>query len=46
MKRKRGGKLLADLVRPGDKIVVARGGRGGVRKGSLKFHSSHSNSIL
>lgn len=30
VKRKRGGKLLADLVRPGDKVLVARGGRGGI----------------
>lgn len=25
------GKLLADLVHPGDEILVARGGQGGVR---------------
>lgn len=31
MKHKRG-KLLADLARPGDEILVARGGQGGVRK--------------
>lgn len=31
VKRKRGGKFLADLVNPGDELVVARGGRGGVR---------------
>lgn len=30
VKRKRGGKLLADLVRPGDEVLVARGGRGGI----------------
>lgn len=30
MKRKRGGKFLADLAKPGDEIMVARGGRGGV----------------
>ena len=30
MKRKRG-KLLADLAQPGDEILVARGGQGGVR---------------
>lgn len=35
VKRKKGGKLLADLVRPGDKVLVARGGRGGVRQGVL-----------
>lgn len=29
VKRKRG-KLLADLARPGDKILVVRGGQGGV----------------
>lgn len=29
MKRKRGG-FIADLVRPGDQILVARGGQGGV----------------
>lgn len=29
VKRKKG-KLLADLARPGDEIVVARGGQGGV----------------
>ena len=31
VKRKQG-KLLADLARPGDEILVARGGQGGVRK--------------
>ena len=30
VKRKRG-KLLADLVQPGDEVLVARGGQGGVR---------------
>ena len=30
VKRKRGSKLVADLARPGDQVVVARGGRGGV----------------
>ena len=30
MKRKRG-MLLADLAQPGDEILVARGGQGGVR---------------
>ncbi|CAI5948973.1 unnamed protein product [Closterium sp. NIES-64] len=29
VKRKRGGKFLADLANPGDEVVVARGGRGG-----------------
>eukprot|EP00884_Botryococcus_braunii_P016670 jgi/Botrbrau1/3687/Bobra.0008s0015.2 len=29
VKRKRGGQLLADLVRPGQMVVVARGGLGG-----------------
>lgn len=31
MKRKRGGKFIADLAKHGDEIMVARGGRGGVR---------------
>ncbi|CAI5519345.1 unnamed protein product, partial [Closterium sp. Naga37s-1] len=30
VKRKRGGKFLADLANPGDEVVVARGGRGGI----------------
>lgn len=30
VKRKRGGKFLADLAKPGDEIMVARGGRGGI----------------
>ncbi|KAG0627550.1 hypothetical protein M758_2G210000 [Ceratodon purpureus] len=30
VKRKRGGKFLADLARHGDEIMVARGGRGGI----------------
>ena len=30
VKHKRG-KLFADLARPGDEILVARGGKGGVR---------------
>jgi len=30
VKRKKG-KLLADLAQPGDEILVARGGQGGVR---------------
>lgn len=30
VKRKRGGKFLADLAKHGDEIMVARGGRGGV----------------
>ncbi|GJP77101.1 hypothetical protein CLOP_g7543 [Closterium sp. NIES-67] len=30
VKRKRGGKFLADLASPGDEVVVARGGRGGI----------------
>lgn len=30
MKRKRGNKVLADLAKPGDEVLVARGGRGGV----------------
>lgn len=30
VKQKRG-KLLADLARPGDEVIVARGGQGGVR---------------
>uniref|UniRef100_A0A0C9S108 TSA: Wollemia nobilis Ref_Wollemi_Transcript_28347_1970 transcribed RNA sequence n=1 Tax=Wollemia nobilis TaxID=56998 RepID=A0A0C9S108_9CONI len=30
VKRKRGGKLLADLNNPGDEILVARGGCGGI----------------
>lgn len=30
VKRKRGGKLLADLECPGDEVLVARGGRGGI----------------
>ncbi len=36
VKRKRG-KLLADLARPGDEILVARGGQGGVRKSFFCF---------
>lgn len=31
MKHKRG-KLLADLANPGEEVLVARGGQGGVRK--------------
>lgn len=30
VKRKRGGKFLADLAKHGDEIMVARGGRGGI----------------
>lgn len=30
VKRKRGGKLFADLAHPGDQILVAKGGRGGI----------------
>jgi GTPase involved in cell partitioning and DNA repair len=30
VKRKRGGKFLADLAKHGDEMMVARGGRGGV----------------
>ncbi|KAJ7538326.1 hypothetical protein O6H91_11G043600 [Diphasiastrum complanatum] len=30
VKRKRGGKFLADLASPGDEVLVARGGRGGI----------------
>ncbi|CAI5460290.1 unnamed protein product [Closterium sp. Yama58-4] len=30
VKRKRGGKFLADLANPGDEVVVATGGRGGL----------------
>lgn len=36
MKRKRGGKYIADLAKHGDEIMVARGGRGGVRLHSLE----------
>ena len=34
MKRK-SGKLLADLAQPGDEVLVARGGLGGVRTKEL-----------
>lgn len=34
MKRKRG-TLLADLARPGDEVLVARGGQGGVSQHAL-----------
>lgn len=34
VKRKRG-KLLADLANPGDEVLVARGGQGGVSQFSL-----------
>jgi len=36
VKRKRG-KLLADLAHPGDEVLVARGGQGGVRKSNFFF---------
>lgn len=36
VKRKRG-KLLADLAHPGDEVLVARGGQGGVRKSILIY---------
>ncbi|KAL6524726.1 hypothetical protein OROMI_030319, partial [Orobanche minor] len=42
VKRKRG-KLLADLARPGDEVVVARGGQGGV---SLLKMSEHKRDKL
>lgn len=30
VKRKRGGALVGELIRPGDTLLVARGGRGGL----------------
>lgn len=35
--RHKRGKLLADLAQPGDEVLVARGGQGGVRH--LCFHT-------
>ncbi|CAN6440894.1 unnamed protein product [Victoria cruziana] len=30
VRRKQGGRFLADLIRPGDEVLVARGGQGGI----------------